>query len=602
MQRSTLPATEIAEDSRQRTKNILALVFIALAVWFAYFNTLHNDFVHDDRIEILQNTFIHDFSHLSKILTSPAWAFRLENPQGGSNYYRPLQYLTYAVLYHFLGPSPWGYHLFKLLLHLAVCLVFFWIICHYLKNWALALLSALMFAVHPANTEAVAWISGITDVACAVFFLLCLLFYLRSQATPSFTILLAFYAMFLFGLFAKETMVTLMPILFLYEWIHFRKAPTRKHWLRVYVPLLVGFVIYLSMRIYAIGSFTSASQLRYSFLSGFQSFLNQVVLLSEYFTAFFFPLSLNAYHLFDPVLSLTDYRVAKALTALAIVLVVCWLSSNRMQSQQRNLMLWGLLWFVMALSPVLIFLKRIGENVLAERYLYLPSLGLSLSLSIPLLRLREKMPRLMTPVLLVLLGLLTWKVIDRNNIWHDELSFYETTARASPRAGIILNNLGTAYARNGRQGDAVKALETSVSVQPNSAAYKNLARIYAAMGRHAQSETAYRQAAALNPGDADIFSGLGDLYFALQRYPESIDAYTNSISLNPRVPRVCFNLADACLIIKRYDKALAAYQKALSLSAREAGRAYRGMAAVYAAQNLADKAAEANRNAFELQP
>src|SRR5205823_5823393 len=200
------------------------------------------------------------------------------------------------------------------------------------------------------------------------------------------------------------------------------------------------------------------------FLSGFQSFLNQVVLLSEYFTTFFFPLSLNAYHLFDPVLSLTDYRVAKALTALAIVSVVFWLSSNRMQSQQRNLMLWGLLWFVMALSPVLIFLKRIGENVLAERYLYLPSLGLSLSLSIPLLRLREKMPRLMTPVLLLLLGLLTWKVIDRNKIWHDELSFYETTARASPRAGIILNNLGTAYARNGRQGDAVKALATSVSV------------------------------------------------------------------------------------------------------------------------------------------
>jgi protein O-mannosyl-transferase len=579
-----------------------AALLIGLAVFVSYANTLDNDFVHDDRIEILQNTFIQDFSHLPQILTSPAWAFRSDsNEQLGSNYYRPVQYLAYAILYHLFGPNPWGYHLFKLLLHLAVCLLLFGIVGHYWESYSLGLVCALMFAVHPVNTEAVSWISGITDVTCAFFFLLTFLFYFKHKAHPSIATLLGFYVFFLVGLFAKESMATFIPVLFTYEWIHSKKLPTLISWKRVYLPLVIELSIYLAMRIFAIGSFTYSAQLRYDFLNGFQSFLNQMVLLSNYLKTFFFPLFLNAYHVFDPVLSLTDYRVGVAFTVMTIVLAIFWLIYGRTEPQQGRLMLFGLLWFILTLSPVLIFLKRIGENVFAERYLYLPSLGLCLSTSVPLQWLREKAPRVVNPVLVILLALSSWRVIDRNKIWKDELVFYEATARASPRAALILNNLGSVYGSKVRYQEALKAFEASASVRPNLAAYKNLGQIYAAVGRFADSITAYERAAAMSPGDASIYAGLGDLYFAQRRYPEAITAYKKSLSLNPQALRVCFNLADACVLEKRYDEARAAYEKVLSLSPNEAARAYRGLATVYTAQNLMDKAAAANQKALSVQ-
>jgi tetratricopeptide (TPR) repeat protein len=564
---------------------------------------LGNDFVHDDRIEILQNTFIQDFSHLPQILTSPAWAFRSDsNEQLGSNYYRPVQYLTYAILYHLFGPNPLGYHLFKLLLHLAVCLLLFWIVDYYWERYSLGLVSALMFAVHPANTEAVSWISGITDVLCALFFLITFLFYLKYRANPSLITRLGFYSFFLVGLFTKESMATFIPILFAYECISSKALPTLVSWKRIYLPLLIEFCIYLSMRIFAIGSFIYSAQLRYDFLNSYQINLNQVVLLSQYFRTFFTPLSLNAFHVFDPVLSLLDYRIGIALLLIATVFAIFWLVSRSVEPQQRRLMLFGIFWFILALSPVLIFLKRIGENVFAERYLYLPSLGLCISAAVPLQWLRGKAPRAVNPTLVILLALSSWKVINRNKIWKDELVFYETTARASPGAVLILNNLGTVYAGKVRYPEALKAFEASASARPNLSAYKNLGQTYAAVGRFADSVRAYEQAAAMSPGDGSIYAGLGDLYFAQRRYSEAITAYQRSLSLNPQVPRVCFNLADACVLEKRYDEAKAAYEKALSLSPNEAARAYRGLATVYTAQNLMEKAAAANREALSVRP
>ena len=144
--------------------------------------------MHDDKQEILQNPLVRDLSKVSRILASPAWAFRTsEDKTISSNYYRPLQYLTYAILYTFLGPSPVGYHLFKLGMHVAVCLVGFWCLLKLCCNEGIPFVASLLFAVHPVNMEAVSWISGITDVSCALFFILALGLYLRSPFIRSVT-------------------------------------------------------------------------------------------------------------------------------------------------------------------------------------------------------------------------------------------------------------------------------------------------------------------------------------------------------------------------------------------------------------------------------
>ena len=159
-----------------------------------------------------------------------------------------------------LALKPWGYHLVKLALHLFVCLLLYWIVDSYWGDSRLALLSAVLYAVHPANSEAVSWISGITDVSCALFFLLSWLFFLRYRVKQLSCILGHPGGSFLAGLFCKEFMITLIPLLLLTEVLESKRLPKVKSLVTICVLLLLSFSAYLALRIRAIGAFTYESQ------------------------------------------------------------------------------------------------------------------------------------------------------------------------------------------------------------------------------------------------------------------------------------------------------------------------------------------------------
>lgn len=592
------PTSNIGPPAPDSRKILLSVFAVSAAVVLCYANTLNNDFVHDDRVEILQNPLVQDPSNFSRIFTSAAWSFLSDTGDSvGSNYYRPVQYLTYFALYRIFGTAPKGYHVFKLLLHLGVCLLLFWIVLRFLADLPAALISSLFFAVHPANTEAVSWISGITDVTCALFFLLSFYFFLLDERKPSAGKLAAMNLFFLVGMFSKETAATFIPVLFAYQWLR-GKLPSLRQAIRLYVPPLLLLLMYLVFRVHAIGSFTSQEQIRYQSLNGWQGILNQIVLLSQYFKTFFLPVNLNAHHVFDPVLSMADSRLWLAVLMLAGISVSFGYIARYSRARERALIVFGALMFVAALSPVLVFYQRIGENVFAERYLYLPAAGLVLSVAIPLTRIAPK-PRFRAAVILAVLVLLSWRTIERNHVWANELVFYETTARASP-AALIWNNLGTVYGQAGRIDDALKAYEASVAFLPNSDALGNLGRIYASLKRFSDSERAYLRAIEINPRNANHYSGLGDLYFSRQRFKEAIPMYQRSLEIRPNNVRVALNLADACRIEKRYDEAIAACRQVAALGPRQAKTAYRTMASIYAEQGLREKAAEAERMAESL--
>jgi len=581
--------------------SIIALLLIAAAVLVTYGNTLKNGFVHDDTAEILQNQYVHDFSHISMILTSPAWGFKTDTPfqvQAGSNYYRPVQYLLYAALYKCFGKSAWGYHAFKIFLHLCVCNLLFWIARRFsLPTWS-AFMGALLFAVHPANSEAVTWISGITDVSCALLFALCFLFYLNYLSSSKTIWVVLISSFFLIGLFAKETMATLVLVLIAYEWLVAGKFVWRTSNLRLYLPLAGTFFLYFTLRVKAIGGFTTQNQLRYTKVDFLQGLLNQLDLLSQYFETFFYPANLNAFHLFDPIAGFFDLRLLKAVLILGLVLVAAALTHKRLLQSVRPLIPFGLLWFVLTLLPVLIFFRRIGENVMAERYLYLPDMGLCLAMCLPIGQLKLEVKRVAITGCVALAALLSWMTIQRNRVWHDELVFYETTAKVSPKAALILNNLGQVYASKLRYADALNALRLSIAARPNWSAYKNLGPIYGALEQTDEAIAAYRHAIAIYPEDPEVHSGLGDLYFGLNRYPEAISAYQQALRIRRDYSRVWFNLGDALMIVKRYDEALRAYQEVLEVSPREAGRAYSGMANAYRALKLLDQAADAEKKSM----
>ena len=580
-------------------KTILGLALISFAVLLTYGNTLKNGFIQDDKAEILQNPLVRDFSHIPDIFSSAAWTFGSVGPyQLGSSYYRPIQYLSYAALYRLFGAEPWGYHLYKLLSHLAVCCLFFWIVWRSWQDYFVALISSLLFAVHTANTEAVSWISGITDTTCTLLFLVSWLVYLKDRAKPSALKLLLLSAMFLLGLLSKETMAALPAVILVYDWLETGRLPKVKANLRVLGSLLAVFVFYLSLRIHAIGGFTNPRQLRFDFLNPFQIIISQIALLAQYIGLFFFPVKLNAYHVFDPVTSPWSYRFATAVFVLSASLLAGIVVVKQLRPERRRLFLLGLFWFAATILPVIVFFQRLGENVFTERYIYLPSLGLCLSvcLTLDLLGGRRSW-KIAKTIFGLLIVTLSWHSIQRNRVWRDDLVFYETTTRASPTAWGLLNNLGAAYNRQGRHHDALRTLEASVAGGPSPTALKNLGYTYAMVGRTKDSERAFRQAIALDHQDSGAYAGLGDVLFKEQRYSEAIGNYEKALALYPNSTVALFAYAEACLADHRYDDSIQALNRILELSPGDSQRAYRQMARVYLAKNLPELAAEAERKA-----
>jgi len=149
-----------------------------------YVNTLENDFIHDDKHEILENPWIKDTKFIPNFFLSHSWGFR--DPTVASNYYHPLRLIVYTIQYRLFGTQPFGYHLTNVIIHTMVTVMVFLISISLFKqifNERAILFPAaasLLFAVHPIHTEAVAWISGIAELLMSLFGLLSFFIYINT--------------------------------------------------------------------------------------------------------------------------------------------------------------------------------------------------------------------------------------------------------------------------------------------------------------------------------------------------------------------------------------------------------------------------------------
>ncbi|MEJ2744593.1 MAG: glycosyltransferase family 39 protein, partial [bacterium] len=295
-------------------RNIIAVLILVAAGGIAYFNTLPGVFIHDDESEIVDNPYIRSGRYVGKILTSPAWAFEYSDERAGiSNYYRPLQYLIYMGIYRVCGLNPAGYHLFKLILHIVTAILLFFLLEGYFANFRTALAAAILFSVHPIHTEAVTWISGITDALVTPFVLIALLLYLRAvseaSGSPSrhpWVCYVASLAFFFVGLFSKETAVILIPLMILHDLLFERRSLHLKR-IAAYLPYVILFIVYLGFRINAIGSLKVAG-CKYEYLNRWQCLLNPVCLTASYFFKALLPIDQNGWYVFHPVLRFWDAR------------------------------------------------------------------------------------------------------------------------------------------------------------------------------------------------------------------------------------------------------------------------------------------------------
>ncbi|HUI41098.1 MAG TPA: tetratricopeptide repeat protein [Terriglobia bacterium] len=568
------PAARPTRAQPARLGDAVTLAALALAAALPYLNSLANGFVYDDLNQVSDNPYLRSFHYLPQIFTTSAWSY-LGGSAAATNYYRPLMTTGYLVCFQLFGPGAFAFHLMNLLVNVAVVLLLYKVSARLFGGRSLALLAALAFALHPAHSESVDWIGGVTDLELTLFYLAAFWFYLRlpriSASRPRWlAVQLAVVANLALTLLAKEQALTLPILLTLYEHVYREDRGETRLAEKVarYAPAWLLVPVYLAVRAHFLGGLAPAASGR-PHLSPDALLLSASALLGQYAAKFLWPVRLCLYYVFPTEWNRLLPEVLGGIAALwmgALLFLLLWHYARRVS--------FGLVWFLVTLAPVL----NVGwmpAAAFAERYLYLPSAGLCWVIAWAGLwlwnaaRSLGHARRLALAAAAVLLALLAVaRIVTRNRDWKDNLDLYRRTLEVSPDAYVIHNNLGEVYWKSGQAelaaaewraaatlapdavvvldnlglldtsehhyDEAVAHLQRAIGIAPrDAAAHINLGMTYDQMGRPEDAQRESETAVRLAPLSFFAHNELGQQYFDQGRYAGADRQFRASLALKP---------------------------------------------------------------------
>lgn len=555
------------KDLPDRVLNLkLAVLFIIIIVSFGvYLNTLSNSFVYDDEAAILENSWIEDIKFIPSIFLSHSWDFKYNN-NSTSNYYTPLSFIVFMMQFFLLGISPCGYHLTNMIAHTMVTVMVFFIAISLFRQMfneniiVFPAVAALLFAVHPIHTEAVAWISAITELLMSFFYLLSFFIYVNTSEQKCKKFIVSAIFFFIATLF-KLTAMTLPILLIVYDYSFkkgifagdLRDKAVRNNLCKRYMPFIIVSILYLSLRTYAIEGFIPEKG--FIKITTYQVIINIFPLLKEYLKMLVLPVNLNILHVFHPVFSLSDRRMFTALCVIAFLIL-----SALIAKKKSNGLFFSLSWIIIPLLPVFYIPAFTGESVLAERYLYLPSVGFVITAAILMRSIyHHRLFKGMTaPVLFlsfsIVIVLFTLWTVDRNYIWKDNYSLWIDTVKKSPDSYRAHNNLGSAYYRKGLLDDAFREYRTALLLNPfNDTALLNTGMIYCEKGKIDDAIREYQAVLLLRPDNYEAHNGLGSAYYKKGLLDDAVREYQTALSLKPDYRDAQYNLSVVYGIKKAID-------------------------------------------------
>ncbi len=603
---SALLSTSPAKAGSHKRTSIIKYVpiLILLLVSFAvYFNALSGDFVYDDEVQIIENSWIRDIRYIPTIFSKSVWGFKPE--LSTSNYYRPLMHIVYMFNYHLFGLNPWGFHLVNILFHCGAAVLVFLVIWRLLPEQRASVssvylsppfIAALLFATHPIHTEAVTWIAGLPDVTFTFFYLLSFYLYIsfREGSRRSYIFsLLTFSVATLF----KEPALTLPLILVAYDYLLKGSDETLFARIKRYIPYIAISVIYLLVRYYALRNFAPLAS--YPDLTTYQFIINIFPLFSEYLASLLWPFDLNLWHTFHPIRTSFEAKgiISMVVTVIFFIVAIAAYRKNK-------LVLFSLLLLLIPLLPAF-YIKGIGGKPFAERYLYLPSAGHVLLLAICLSWGRRKMPKGalgVTVVFLLLTGFYAAATTGRNAVWKDDIALWTDTVKKSPDSEKAYDNLGNAYASQGLFNQAIVEYEEALRLKPDCVeTHNNLGLAYESQGLWEKATAEYQAALQLKPDCVDAHNNLGAAYASQGLWDRAISEYQKALRLKPDCAEVHNNLGLVYASQGLWDRAIAEYQAALQLKP-DCLDAFNNLGNAYASQGLWDRAILEYQAALRLMP
>lgn len=576
------------------TRNVVLVALILLITLIVYSNSLKNGFVKwDDDEYVTSNQDIRqlDGSSILKYFTTYYLGM-----------YQPITMISYAFDYKMGKLNPLTYHRTNLVFHLLNVLLVFCFVSLLTRKAAIAAVTALFFGVHPLHVESVAWISERKDLIYCFFYLGSLIAYIlyrRRNNSARFYLLAILF--FLLSLFAKSAAVTLPLILVLTDYYLIRKPALKNHFDKIpffALSAVFGIVSLLSQRVLGSGrDYVIGYTLLERFFMGAYAF-------TFYIVKSIFPFGLSAIHPLplkpDGVLPIPYY-----LSGLSLILfpwILLRVAKSKMDETLRKDILYGALFFFFTI--VLVIFIPVGQAVAAERYTYIPTIGLFLILGRGYLVLRQRrqsllpgLPYAYTAGIGVMLLVFAHGAYARTAVWKDTLTLFSDVIDKCPETGIAYNNRGNVRRDQndlkGAMEDYDKAIELKYDdAYTNRGILRNRMNDYkgavADFNRALQGKS-NREKAYYNRGIAKMnledFSGAAeDFSKAIEVNPQYLNAYNNrgfvryeklsdfagairdfdaAIVLSPAEPDIYYNRGNAKMLSGNYESAIMDYDRAL---------------------------------------
>lgn len=412
----------------------LVLAAILVATLALYARGLSGQLVYDDRLLIERNPEITDLANLPRLFGRGYWDFLGLRDAEYIGYWRPLAAVVHTLVWPLAQSRPGPYHAVSLAFHLAAVAAAYLLARRVSGRAWIAGATALVFALHPTQVESVAWISALSGPLSGCLVLLALERFLAWRARGSQGVPVLAPLLFALALLAKELAATLVPLLVLLDLMRPRGEPAPERAgagrLRAYTPFALVCGLYLGARMLVFASpYAGLERVTTDFVVGpLRLALLRLELFGGALEILAAPLELNLFRPFRPYLAPFDPALVRAAVFTAVyaaLLVASWRA-------RRRLALTALLAIPAGFLPVLVQVHSLGTFPLSERFLYLPSFGFGLGLSLWLAHTFSR--RTATLLVLALGALYGARSHARIGVWHDGERLLRDSAAHSPRA------------------------------------------------------------------------------------------------------------------------------------------------------------------------
>ncbi len=544
-----------------KKQTYLIITFLIIACCVAFGRIIGNDFINfDDPRLITENSYVQNGFNSESI----KWALTDSHLE----YWHPLTWLSIILNWQLFGANASGHHLVSLLLHIGAALFLFLFFNKATKNLWPSAFAAAIFALHPLRVESVAWASELKDVLSMFFGMATLYAYAYYVEKPRMSKYLLCLILFALSLMSKPMMVTLPFVLLLLDYWPFRRW--QKKSIQMNIPkvadpttglkevmwreddslmdqkvaskvkstpslmiTLIGekvpfFLLSIVSSVMLIGQlWTDGQMLSLQQVAFFKRIINAIISYVSYLGKIFWPVDLAVFYPYEHSFQLWQV-LGSAFALLGISVIVIYLV------KKMPFLAVGWFWYLGTLLPV-IGLLQAGAQAMADRYTYLPSIGIAIMLAwgFPFLFRHKNLHRkVLFPVGSAVIATLVFLSWMQCGYWENSMTLFSHTLRVTKNNFMAHHCIALFLSKDGKINEAIYHYNEALRLNPNHAeAYNNRGTIYGKLGQYKRAMEDFSKAIHLHPFYADAYNSMGFTYYTIGQDQRAIEYYNKAITL-----------------------------------------------------------------------